>query len=53
VRLDLEEEDGVTKVRLTHSGLTSELSRAIIKTGRKSWLGREPVSAWLRADIEG
>jgi len=28
VRWDLEEKDGVTKVRLTHSGLTSESSRA-------------------------
>jgi hypothetical protein len=28
VRWDLEEKDGVTTVRLTHSGLTSESSRA-------------------------
>jgi Activator of Hsp90 ATPase homolog 1-like protein len=28
VRWDLEEKDGVTMVRLTHSGFTSESSRA-------------------------
>jgi uncharacterized protein YndB with AHSA1/START domain len=45
VRVDLEEKDGVTTVRLTHSGLASESSRA-------SHRGWPQVLAWLRAYVE-
>src|SRR5262249_14575186 len=44
VRFDLEEKGGVTTVRLTHSGLTSEGARA-------KW-GWPDILAWLRADVE-
>src|SRR5579871_2109284 len=44
VRLDLEEKDGVTTVRLTHSGL-SEASRA-------SHRGWPQILAWLQAYVE-
>jgi len=46
VRLDLEERDGVTTVRLTHSGLVTETSRA-------SHRGWPQVLAWLQAYVEG
>jgi uncharacterized protein YndB with AHSA1/START domain len=45
VRFELEERDGVTTVRLTHSGLTSEASRA-------SHQGWPQILAWLRAYVE-
>lgn len=45
VRLDLEEKDGVTTVRLTHSGLTSESSR----DHHRGW---PQVLAWLQAYVE-
>jgi uncharacterized protein YndB with AHSA1/START domain len=45
VRFDLEETDGVTMVRLTHSGLTSESSRA----HHQGW---PQVLAWLQAYAE-
>jgi uncharacterized protein YndB with AHSA1/START domain len=45
VRFDLEEKDGVTTVRLTHSGLTSESSRA----SHKGWL---QILTWLQTHIE-
>jgi uncharacterized protein YndB with AHSA1/START domain len=45
VRLDLEEKDGVTTVRLTHSGLTSESSRA-------SHRGWPQILARLQAYVE-
>jgi uncharacterized protein YndB with AHSA1/START domain len=46
VRFDLEEnEDGVTTVRLTHSGLASESSRA----SHKGW---PQILAWLQAYVE-
>jgi uncharacterized protein YndB with AHSA1/START domain len=45
VRLDLDEKDGVTTVRLTHSGLTSESSR----DHHRGW---PQVLAWLRAYVE-
>jgi uncharacterized protein YndB with AHSA1/START domain len=45
VRFELEERDGVTIVRLTHSGLTSEASRA-------SHQGWPQILAWLRAYVE-
>jgi uncharacterized protein YndB with AHSA1/START domain len=44
VRLDLEEKDGVTTVRLTHSGLTSESSR----DHHRGW---PQVLAWLQAYV--
>jgi uncharacterized protein YndB with AHSA1/START domain len=44
VRFDLEENGGVTTVRLTHSGLTSEGARA-----HKGW---PDILAWLRAYAE-
>jgi uncharacterized protein YndB with AHSA1/START domain len=44
VRIDLEEKDGVTTVRLTHSGLTTEGARA-----HKGW---PQVLAWLRVYVE-
>ncbi len=45
VRFDLEERDGVTTVRLTHSGLTSEGAQA-----HKGW---PQILGWLRAYVEG
>ncbi len=45
VRFDLDEKDGVTTVRLTHSGLTTEASR----DHHKGW---PQVLAWLRAYVE-
>ena len=45
VRWDLEEKDGVTTVRLTHSGLTTESSRA-------SHRGWPEILTWLQAYIE-
>jgi uncharacterized protein YndB with AHSA1/START domain len=45
VRFDLEEKDGVTTVRLTHSGLTSESSRA----SHKGW---PQILIWLQAYVE-
>jgi uncharacterized protein YndB with AHSA1/START domain len=45
VRVDLEEKDGVTTVRLTHSGLASEGSRA-------SHRGWPEILAWLQLHVE-
>jgi uncharacterized protein YndB with AHSA1/START domain len=45
VRIDLQEKDGVTTVRLTHSGLVTEASRASHK-GWPQFLG------WLQAYVE-
>jgi uncharacterized protein YndB with AHSA1/START domain len=45
VRFDLQEQDGVTTVRLTHSGLTTETSRA----QNRGW---PDVLAWLQAYAE-
>jgi uncharacterized protein YndB with AHSA1/START domain len=45
VRFDLEEKDGVTTVRLTHSGLTTE-------TARSHHQGWPRVLAWLQAYAE-
>jgi uncharacterized protein YndB with AHSA1/START domain len=45
VRVELEERDGVTTVRLTHSGLTSENSRA----SHKGW---PQILSWLQAYAE-
>ena len=45
VRIDLEESDGMTTVRLTHSGLTTEARR----TGHRGW---PQILAWLRAHVE-
>lgn len=45
VRIDLEEHDGVTRVRLMHSGLTAEAQR----TGHRGW---PQILAWLRAHAE-
>jgi len=45
VRFDLEEKDGVTSVRLTHSGLASESSR----TSHKGW---PRILTWLQAYME-
>ena len=45
VRFDLDEKDGVTRVRLTHSGLTTEASR----DHHKGW---PQVLAWLRSYVE-
>jgi uncharacterized protein YndB with AHSA1/START domain len=45
VRFDLEEKDGVTTVRLTHSGLTNESSRA----SHKGW---PQILTWLQAYVE-
>jgi uncharacterized protein YndB with AHSA1/START domain len=45
VRFDLEEKDGVTTVRLTHSGLASESSRA----SHKGW---PQILTWLQAYVE-
>jgi uncharacterized protein YndB with AHSA1/START domain len=46
VRWDLEEKAGVTTVRLTHSGLTTE-------TSRSSHRGWPSILGWLRAHVEG
>lgn len=45
VRFDIDENDGVTTVRLTHSGLTSEAAR----DHHKGW---PQVLAWLRIYVE-
>jgi uncharacterized protein YndB with AHSA1/START domain len=45
VRIDLEENDGVTTVRLTHSGLTAEA----LRTGHRGW---PQILAWLRVYAE-
>lgn len=45
VRFDLEESHGITTVRLTHSGLTSEISR----TSHKGW---PQVLGWLQTYVE-
>jgi uncharacterized protein YndB with AHSA1/START domain len=45
VRFDLEEKEGVTTVRLTHSGLASESSRA----SHKGW---PQILRWLQAYVE-
>jgi uncharacterized protein YndB with AHSA1/START domain len=44
IRFELEEKEGVTTVRLTHSGLTSEASR----DHHKGWAR---ILAWLQAYI--
>jgi uncharacterized protein YndB with AHSA1/START domain len=44
VRFDLEEADGITKVRLTHSGLTAEGARA-----HQGW---PQILTWLQAHVE-
>ncbi len=45
VRVDLEEKEGATTVRLTHSGLTTEDSR-------RSHRGWPDVLSWLRSHVE-
>ena len=45
VRFDLDEKDGVTTVRLTHSGLTTAASR----DHHQGW---PQVLAWLRGYVE-
>jgi uncharacterized protein YndB with AHSA1/START domain len=45
VRVDVEEKDGVTTVRLAHSGLTSEGSRV-------SHRGWPEILAWLQLHVE-
>jgi uncharacterized protein YndB with AHSA1/START domain len=45
VRLDLVEKDGVTLVRLTHSGLVTEASR-------ESHRGWPQILGWLQAHVE-
>jgi uncharacterized protein YndB with AHSA1/START domain len=45
VRIDLDEHDGVTTVRLTHSGLTPEE----LRTGHRGW---PQILTWLRAHSE-
>ncbi len=45
VRFDLEEKDGVTTVRLTHSGLTPEAASA-----HRGW---PQILGWLKAYAEG
>jgi hypothetical protein len=45
VRIDLDEHDGVTTVRLTHSGLTPEE----LRTGHGGW---PQILTWLRAHSE-
>lgn len=45
VRFDLEETDGVTRVRLTHSGLASAASR-------DSHRGWPQILGWLKAHLE-
>jgi uncharacterized protein YndB with AHSA1/START domain len=46
VRFDLDEKDGVTTVRLTHSGLASGPSRQ----SHQGWL---QILSWLRTYVEG
>ncbi len=46
VRFDLEEKNGITTVRLTHSGLTTDSSRASHK-------GCPQILGWLQAYVEG
>lgn len=46
VSFQLREQDGVTTVRVTHSGLTTERAR----TQHRGW---SDILAWLRAYIEG
>lgn len=45
VRFDLEERDGVTTVRLTHSGLTTER----VRTQHRGWAD---ILNWLQAYVE-
>ena len=45
VRIDLDENNGMTTVRLTHSGLTVEA----LRTGHRGW---PQILAWLRAHAE-
>jgi uncharacterized protein YndB with AHSA1/START domain len=45
IRFELEEKDGVTTVRLTHSGLVTEISRA-------SHRGWPLILAWLQTYVE-
>jgi uncharacterized protein YndB with AHSA1/START domain len=45
VRIDLEEHDGVTTVRVTHSGLDAEA----LRTGHRGW---PQILAWLRVHSE-
>ena len=45
VRFDLEEKDGHTRVRLTHSGLSSEASR----TSHRGW---PQILGWLQGFVE-
>jgi uncharacterized protein YndB with AHSA1/START domain len=45
VRFDLEEQDGVTTVRLTHSGLSGE--------GVRAHQGWPQILTWLRTHVEG
>lgn len=45
VRIELEERSGITTVRLTHSGLTTE-------TARESHKGWPQVLGWLQAYVE-
>ncbi len=45
VRVDLEEKGGVALVRLTHSGLTTEISRA-------SHRGWPQILGWLQKYVE-
>lgn len=46
VSFELREQDGVTTVRVTHSGLTTETAR----TQHRGW---SDILAWLRAHVEG
>ena len=46
VRIDLEEKDGLSKVRLTHSGFASEASR----DAHRGW---PQILGWLQAYVEG
>jgi uncharacterized protein YndB with AHSA1/START domain len=46
VSFELREQDGVTMVRVTHSGLTTEKAR----TQHRGW---PDILVWLRAHIEG
>jgi uncharacterized protein YndB with AHSA1/START domain len=46
VRFELEERSGVTRLRLTHSGLATEKAR-------ESHRGWPQVLGWLRAYVEG
>ena len=46
VRFDIDEKDGLSTVRLTHSGLSSEISRQ----SHKGW---PQILGWLQAYVEG